>query len=69
MDVHHLFMIEAIDVENNMILLANYIFRKRYEVVLSKEQIQSYFAAFHQALDANIYLSVEFDEKKGTIVI
>ena len=64
-----LFMIEEIDAENNELVIANYIFNKRNRVTVTDEQIQYYAEAFDEALVKNIYLFVEFDEKRGVIVV
>ncbi len=63
-----LFMIEEIDAENNELVLANYVFNKRNRVSVSDEQIKSYAEAFDEALIKNIFLFVEFDEKRGIII-
>ncbi|MFB7304605.1 DUF5511 family protein [Heyndrickxia sporothermodurans] len=63
-----LFMIEEIDAENNVLILADYIFNKKSEVTVSEEQIKYYSEIFDQALLNNLFLFVEFDEKRGVIV-
>lgn len=64
-----LFMIEEIDADNNELVLANYIFNKRNRVSVSDEQIEYYAEAFDEALLKNIFLFVEYDEKRGVIVV
>lgn len=67
--VSDLFMIEQIDAENNVIILANYVFNKRSVVNVSDEQIKFYARTFDEVvLKSNLYLFVEFDEKRGVIV-
>lgn len=68
MSENNLFMIEAIDDEKNIVSLANYIFRKKYDVEVSDTQIKRYSSAFDRALNDNMYLSVEFDEERGEII-
>lgn len=64
-----LFMIEEIDAENNELVLANYVFNKRKRLTVTDEQIEYYAEAFDEALVKNIFLFVEFDEKRGVIVV
>lgn len=66
--VGDLFMIEEIDAENNILVLANYIFDKRIKVSVSDEQIKYYAKSFDEALSKNIFLFVEYDEKRGVII-
>lgn len=66
--VGDLFMIEEIDAEHNTLVLANYIFDKKRKVIVSDEQIKYYAEAFDEALLKNIFLFVEFDEKRGVII-
>lgn len=68
MGASNLFMIEEIDAENNIVILANYIFNKRYEVAVSDNQLALYADAFDTALDHNMFLSVEYDERRGVIL-
>ncbi|MGG4037844.1 DUF5511 family protein [Heyndrickxia ginsengihumi] len=63
-----LFMIEEIDAENNVLVLADYIFNKRNKVMVSDEQIEFYARVFDEAVLKNLYLCVEYDEKRGVIV-
>ncbi|MGG4263757.1 DUF5511 family protein [Peribacillus simplex] len=63
-----LFMIEEIDAENNVLVLANYIFNKRNKVVVSDDQIKYYAEVFDEAVIKNLFLFVEYDEKRGVIV-
>ncbi|MDM5335771.1 DUF5511 family protein [Fictibacillus enclensis] len=66
--VGKLYMIEEIDAENNVLVLANYIFDKRSKVVVSDEQIEYYAERFDDALCNNLFLFVEFDETRGAII-
>lgn len=63
-----LFMIEEIDAENNMLILANYIFDKRISHSVTDEEIEKYAYAFDEAISQNMFLSVEYDEKRGVII-
>ncbi|MFI8496623.1 DUF5511 family protein [Peribacillus butanolivorans] len=63
-----LFMIEEIDAENNVLVLANYIFNKRNKVVVTDDQIKYYAEVFDEAVINNLFLFVEYDEKRGVIV-
>lgn len=66
--VTKLFMIESIDDVNRSIILANYVFNKRYKVAVSSEELEVYTEAFDDALSRNMFLSVEYDEKRGVII-
>lgn len=66
--VTKLFMIESIDDVNRRIILANYVFNKRYKVAVSSEELEVYTEAFDDALSRNMFLSVEYDEKRGVII-
>ncbi|KIO66595.1 hypothetical protein B4065_2282 [Caldibacillus thermoamylovorans] len=63
-----LFMIEEIDAEKNLLVLANYIFDKKINYPVSDEDIEFYADAFDVALSKNMFLFVEFDEKRGVII-
>jgi len=63
-----LFMIEEIDAENNLLILANYIFDKKISYPVSDEEIERYAYAFDEAISQNMFLSVEYDEKRGVII-
>lgn len=64
----NLFMIEEIDAENNTLVLANYVFDKKVKVVVTDEKIEFYANAFDEAIERNIFLFVEYDEKRGVII-
>ncbi|TRZ39348.1 hypothetical protein CEQ21_07240 (plasmid) [Niallia circulans] len=66
--VGELFMIEEIDAESNKLILANYVFNKRKEVSVSDERIAFYAQQFDQAVENNLFLFVEYDERRGVIV-
>ncbi|APC50355.1 hypothetical protein BME96_18915 (plasmid) [Virgibacillus halodenitrificans] len=63
-----LFMIEEIDAENNQLILANYIFNKKVSYPVTDEEIERYAYAFDEAISQNMFLSVEYDEKRGVII-
>lgn len=63
-----LFMIEDIDVKKNRIFLGNYVFDKKRVYMGSSEEIAFYYKAFHEALDRNIFLFVEYDDDRGIIL-
>ncbi|MEY8742835.1 DUF5511 family protein [Bacillales bacterium AN1005] len=66
--VGELFMIEEIVAESNTLILANYVFNKRKEVSVSDERIAFYADQFDKAIENNLFLFVEFDERRGVIV-
>jgi len=66
--VGELFMIEEIDAESNKLILANYVFNKRKEVSVSDERIAFYANQFDKAVKNNLFLFVEYDERRGVIV-
>ena len=66
--VGELFMIEEIDAESNTLILINYVFKKKKEVTVSDERIAFYANQFDQAVENNLFLFVEFDERRGVIV-
>ncbi|WP_437834532.1 DUF5511 family protein (plasmid) [Niallia taxi] len=66
--VGELFMIEEIDAESNKLILANYVFNKRTEVSVSDERIAFYANQFDKAVENNLFLFVEYDERRGVIV-
>jgi len=66
--VGELFMIEEIDEESNKLILANYVFNKRKEVSVSDERIAFYANQFDKAVKNNLFLFVEYDERRGVIV-
>lgn len=63
-----LYMIEEIDAENNTLVLADYIFDKKVKVVVTDEEIEFYANAFDEAIERNIFLFLEFDEKEKKII-
>jgi len=66
--VGELFMIEEINAESNTLILTNYVFNKRKEVSVSDERIAFYANQFDQAEENNLFLFVEFDERRGIVV-
>lgn len=63
-----LFMIEEIDAEKNLLVLANYIYDKKINYPVSDEEMEIYTDTFDVAISKNIFLFVEYDEKKGIII-
>lgn len=63
-----LFLIEEIDAEENTLILHNLFLSKKFNVVVTDEEIEKYAEAFDAALDNNWYLFVEYDEERGVII-
>lgn len=63
-----LFMIYDVNSSENKITLINFIFNRKQEYFGSYDEVFFYEKVFHQALDMNIFLFVEFDESKGIIL-
>lgn len=63
-----LYMIEEIDSESNKVVLSNYLFNKKRTVILADKQIEMYAMAFDSAIEKNMYLFVEFNEREGVII-
>lgn len=63
-----LYMIEDVDISNGKMLLANYIFDKKVNLFISHEKIKFYANAFYKAIENNIFLFLEFDEKERKII-
>lgn len=63
-----LYMIEDVDVSNNKIVLADYIFDKKINLFIDCEKVQFYANAFYKAVKSNIFLFLEFDEKEKKII-
>jgi len=63
-----LYMIEEINAEANELTLANYIFDKTVTLRVSDDEIRFYSKAFDDALSHNMFLFVEYDEKRGVII-
>lgn len=64
----NLFMIEQIIAEDNVLVLADYVYDKKVHHVVTDEDIEKYAIAFDNAVDENMFLFVEFDEKRGVII-
>lgn len=64
----NLFMIEQIIAEENVLVLADYVYDKKVHHVVTDEDIEKYANAFDSALNENMFLFVEFDEKRGVII-
>ncbi|RBP59327.1 hypothetical protein DES36_11952 [Alkalibaculum bacchi] len=64
----NLFMIEEIDAENNVLCIANYILDKKAKVSVTDEQIEFYAITFDETIKRNMFLFVEYDEKRGVII-
>lgn len=63
-----LYMIEGIDSKSGIIVLADYIFDKKISHQATAEEVEIYECFFYDALDRNIFLHVEYDEKRKIIV-
>ncbi len=63
-----LFMIEEIDAENNILVLANYVFNKKVKANVPDEKIEFYSFAFDEAVRNNMFLFVEYSEREGIIL-
>lgn len=63
-----LFMIEEIRAEENVLVLANYVFDKKYYHQVPEEEIEKYAIAYDTAINQNMFLSVEYDEMRGVII-
>lgn len=63
-----LFMIENVDRDQQKIFLADYVFNKKRIYQGTPEEIAYFDSIFSEALERNIFLSVEFDETRGIIV-
>jgi len=63
-----LFMIENVDMEKSTILLADYICDKKIIHHASRDELEVYSSAFHNAGQINLFLSVEYNEKEQMIL-
>lgn len=68
MNVTELFIVESIDIENEIIVLKNYVFDKKHEVPVSSEELELYIEEFDDTLAKDMVLFVEYDEERGEII-
>lgn len=63
-----LYFIKDVDVKKRRVYLENFIFGKKRVYLCTPEEVLFYKNAFHEAINHNFYLSVEYDESVGIIV-